>query len=112
VLLSALGEGDVHTLRKAGAADALGVAVSRGLVERIGDRLRFTHPLLASTVYQAADDRTRRSCHAALTELVRDRLERAHHLALSDGAFKDRLHAPEYVFGRPGARAAVVPAPS
>jgi DNA-binding CsgD family transcriptional regulator len=83
VLLSAMGEGDTDTLRKAGAEDALEAAISCRIVERTGDRLRFTHPLLASSVYQGADEATRRSCHAVLAEIVRDPLWRVRHLALA-----------------------------
>jgi DNA-binding CsgD family transcriptional regulator len=83
VLLSALGEADAATLRKTGVEDAIEAALARGIVERTADRLRFTHPLLASTVYQSADGRTRRSCHGVLAEIVGDRLESARHLALS-----------------------------
>src|SRR5918999_1441181 len=83
VLLSAMAEGDTDTLRKAGAEDALEAAVSQGIVARAVDRLRFTHPLLASSVYQEADEAARRSCHAVLAEIVRDPLERARHLALA-----------------------------
>ena len=83
VLLSALGEAEADTLRKARTEDALEAAVSHGIVVRAADRLRFTHPLLASSVYQHADKATRRSAHAALAEVVRDPLERARHLALA-----------------------------
>ena len=83
VLLSAMGEGDTDTLRRAGAEDALEAAVSHGIVARAMDRLRFTHPLLASSVYHEADEATRRSAHAVLAEVVRDPLERARHLALA-----------------------------
>jgi DNA-binding CsgD family transcriptional regulator len=81
VLLSALGEADAATLRSAGLDIALQEAVSRGIVARAGNRLRFAHPLLASSVYQRADEATRRSSHAVLAETVRDPLERARHLA-------------------------------
>jgi hypothetical protein len=83
VLLSAMGEGDTDTLCRAGAADALEAAVSHGIVARAMDRLRFTHPLLASSVYHGADEAARRSAHAVLAEFVRDPLERARHLALA-----------------------------
>jgi DNA-binding CsgD family transcriptional regulator len=83
VLLSALGGRDEGALRAAGADDALQAAVSQGIVERAGDSLRFTHPLLASSVYHGVDESTRRSCHSLLAEIVRDPLERARHLALA-----------------------------
>ena len=83
VLLSALGEAETDTLRKAGTENALEAAVSHGIVVRAAGSLRFTHPLLASSVYQHADEAARRSAHAALAEVVRDPLERARHLALA-----------------------------
>ena len=83
VLLSALGEAEAEMLRRAGAEDSLETAVSHGIVVRAADRLRFTHPLLAASVYQHADEATRRSAHAALAGVVRDPLERARHLALA-----------------------------
>jgi DNA-binding CsgD family transcriptional regulator len=83
VLLSALGEGDTDTLRRAGAGDAVEAAVSHGIVVRARGRLRFTHPLLASSVYHEADEATRRSAHAVLADVVPDPLERARHLALA-----------------------------
>ena len=83
LLLSALGEAKVDTLRRAGAEDSLETAVSHGVVVRAADRLRFTHPLLAASVYQHADEATRRAAHAALAGVTRDPLERARHLALA-----------------------------
>ena len=83
VLLSALGEAETDTLRRAGAEDSLETAVVHGVVVRDADRLRFAHPLLAASVYQHADGATRRSAHAALAEVVPDPLERARHLALA-----------------------------
>ena len=45
--------------------------------------LRFTHPLLASAVYQKIPPARRRELHARLATIVRDPEERARHLALS-----------------------------
>ena len=58
-------------------------ALENGVVEVIGDRLRFTHPLLASAVYQRIPPARRRELHARLATIVRDPEERARHLALS-----------------------------
>ncbi|HJS26216.1 MAG TPA: AAA family ATPase, partial [Actinomycetota bacterium] len=58
-------------------------ALESGVVEVVGDRLRFTHPLLASAVYQRIPPARRRELHARLATIVRDREERARHLALS-----------------------------
>jgi DNA-binding CsgD family transcriptional regulator len=61
----------------------LGPAIENGVVEVVGDRLRFTHPLLASAVYQRILPARRRELHARLATIVRDPEERARHLALS-----------------------------
>jgi DNA-binding CsgD family transcriptional regulator len=61
----------------------LGPAIENGVVEVVGDRLRFTHPLLASAVYQRTPPTRRRELHARLATIVRDPEERARHLALS-----------------------------
>ncbi len=58
-------------------------AIENGVVEVIGDRLRFAHPLLASAVYQVIPGARRRELHARLATIVRDPEERARHLALS-----------------------------
>ena len=63
--------------------DRLGPAIEHGVVEVVGDRLRFTHPLLASAVYQKIPPARRRELHARLATIVRDPEERARHLALS-----------------------------
>jgi DNA-binding CsgD family transcriptional regulator len=58
-------------------------AIENGVVEVVGGRLRFTHPLLASAVYQRSPLASRRQLHARLATIVRDPEERARHLALS-----------------------------
>jgi DNA-binding CsgD family transcriptional regulator len=58
-------------------------ALQSGVVEVVGDRVRFTHPLLASAVYQKISLARRRELHARLATIVRDPEERARHLALS-----------------------------
>ena len=58
-------------------------ALANGVVEVAGGRLRFTHPLLASAVYQKISPARRRHLHARLATIVRDPEERARHLALS-----------------------------
>ena len=63
--------------------DRLGPAIENGVVEAAGDGLRFTHPLLASAVYQKIPPARRRELHARLATIVRDPEERARHLALS-----------------------------
>jgi DNA-binding CsgD family transcriptional regulator len=58
-------------------------AIENGVVEVVGDRLLFTHPLLASAVYQKVPPARRRELHARLATIVHDPEERARHLALS-----------------------------
>jgi DNA-binding CsgD family transcriptional regulator len=66
-----------------GVDDRLGPAIDNEVVEVVGARLRFTHPLLASAVYQRTPLVRRRQLHARLATIVRDAEERARHLALS-----------------------------
>jgi len=58
-------------------------AFQGGVAEVVGDRVRFTHPLLASAVYQKIPSARRRELHARLATIVPDPEERARHLALS-----------------------------
>lgn len=69
------GEGDV----RAGLLEGEEAGV---LVEE-GDRIRFTHPLLASVVYGSAPPERRRQLHERLAVVVSDPEEHARHLALS-----------------------------
>ena len=56
------------------------------MIELDGDRIRFTHPLLASAAYQGLDAIGRRQLHRRLAEVVPVVDERARHLALSTDA--------------------------
>ena len=53
-----------------------------GVIEITGDRLRFTHPLLASTHYANTPVSKRRELHRLLATVIDDEEERAQHLAL------------------------------
>jgi len=70
--------------------DALRRAEEAGIIERASGRVRFTHPLLGSTLYLNASDQERRALHGRLAALTIDPEERARHLALAtegpDGA--------------------------
>jgi DNA-binding CsgD family transcriptional regulator len=82
-LASAMGTASVSLLERAGvAADALEPAFAAQVIERDGETIRFTHPLLSSVLYQhlGAD---RRRVHERIAGVVEDPLLRARHVALS-----------------------------
>ena len=56
-------------------------AARTGVIELDGDRVRFTHPLLAATHYSGADPARRRELHRLLADALEDESERAYHLA-------------------------------
>jgi ATP/maltotriose-dependent transcriptional regulator MalT len=58
-------------------------AESKGIIGIHGDRLRFTHPLLATGVYAEASGARRRSVHRRLAAIVEEPELRARHLALA-----------------------------
>ena len=66
----------------AGAA-ALAEALDAGVLERDGERLRFTHPLIASIPYDDLAPAARRRVHEQLVAVVSDPEQRARHLALA-----------------------------
>lgn len=86
-VVSALSTPTVHAIATATDPSEvnrrLDPALENGVVEIVGDRLRFTHPLLASAVYQKIPPARRRELHGELATIVRDPEERARHLALS-----------------------------
>jgi len=57
-------------------------ALRAEVIELDGERIRFTHPLLASTHYASAPAAKRRQLHRALADVLEDEEERARHLAL------------------------------
>ena len=65
------------------AIDDIELAQSHGLLELDGDRIRFTHPLLAPACYEAMPLHRRRQLHRHLADLDLDPEERARHLALA-----------------------------
>ena len=65
------------------AVDDIELARSRGVLELEGDRIRFTHPLLAPVCYTAMPLHRRRRLHQRLAELDVDLEERARHLAIA-----------------------------
>lgn len=69
--------------RVLGTPSELEPALAAGIVARDDERLRLTHPLLATAVVQAADPSQRRSFHRLLALQAPDSEERARHLALA-----------------------------
>ena len=65
-----------------GGSAGLAEAENAGIVLVRGTAIEFTHPLFASTVYETASARDRRTAHSALAKVVKDPEERARHLAL------------------------------
>ena len=62
---------------------ALDEAMAAGVLQLVGDRVRFAHPLFASIHYEQAPLVERRQTHARLSTIVDDPEERARHLALA-----------------------------
>lgn len=61
---------------------AVGDAVAHGVFRTDGDRIEFTHPMLAAAAYHDLPPQERRRMHLELARLTHDTEERAHHLAL------------------------------
>jgi DNA-binding CsgD family transcriptional regulator len=85
-VVAALSYPTLALVEAAGAADAVDDAIRAGVLTAGGDRLRFTHPLLASGAYALLGPRARRDLHRRLAGIVGEGEERARHLALgADG---------------------------
>jgi hypothetical protein len=67
----------------AGGEEPLRPAFEAGVLEVESERVRFSHPLLASGAYEAADPLERRHLHRRLASLVDDEAERWRHEALA-----------------------------
>ena len=89
--------------------DSLAPAIDGQVVEIARDGVRFTHPLLASVLYQGVTVAERQGAHETLAGVVDDPLARARHLALStdrpDGALADTLERAAAHAGELGAPA-------
>ena len=70
---------DVHG-EPAVVESALAEGASEGVIEQVGGRVRFVHPLFASVVTDQAVPRQRADTHRALAAVVSDLEERARHL--------------------------------
>ena len=78
------------------AAKCLEPAFEAHVIELDGDRIRFSHPLLASGVYAEATKDERRALHRRLADLLPDPEEHARHLALAaEGSDEDVATALE-----------------
>ena len=67
----------------ADASSALARALEADVIELDQERIRFTHPLLASTLYAEASPERRRQLHRRLAAASADPEEKARHLALA-----------------------------
>ena len=75
------------------APEAIGRASAANVIETEGGVIRFTHPLLASSLYQEAGENQRRDAHRRLAAVVADPVDRGRHLALAADAPDDALAA-------------------
>lgn len=77
------------------ADTALAEAERAGVLALDGDRIRFTHPLLASAAYETASADRRRALHRRLASVAADREAKGIHLSLSvlgvDAAVADAI---------------------
>jgi DNA-binding CsgD family transcriptional regulator len=84
LLASALGRPSAARVAAVGVtADVLEPALAARVVEWADETLRFTHPLLASVVYQTAPTAERRRAHELIAKTAADPISRARHLGLS-----------------------------
>ena len=81
--LAALSQPTLRLAAAYGGEDVLVPAFAAQVLEAAGERIRFTHPLLASAALAAIPTLERRALHSRLAELVEDPEERARHLALA-----------------------------
>jgi DNA-binding CsgD family transcriptional regulator len=72
-------------------ADGLAHAVQAGVLVNDGERLRFSHPLLASVAYEMAGPAVRRGVHARLAHVLSEPEERSRHLALASERASERV---------------------
>lgn len=96
-IVAASSDPTVEIVLSAGFADDVGAAIDEavraGVLTVSGRRLRFSHPLIASSVYAQLGPHERLTLHARLAEVVPDPEERAHQLALSTTTPDERVAA-------------------
>jgi DNA-binding CsgD family transcriptional regulator len=73
--------------------DAVAPAIDAGVLELVGGRVRFTHPLLGSVVYAEAPEHRRRRVHRALADVADEAEQRGWHLALATERPNERVAA-------------------
>jgi DNA-binding CsgD family transcriptional regulator len=84
LLASALGRPSAALIADVGVTeDVLEPAFAAHVIEHEDGTIRFTHPLLASVVYQGVSADERRRVHGLVAQIVDDPILRARHLALS-----------------------------
>jgi DNA-binding CsgD family transcriptional regulator len=84
LLAAALGRASPILLAAAGVSeDVLAPALAAHVLEQTDGIVRFTHPLLASAVYQESSARERRRVHTRIAGIVDDPIVRVRHLALA-----------------------------
>ena len=114
LICSAASRPTVELLAEAAGSsdDHLGPAKESGIVVVDGDRVSFSHPLLALAVYRSASPGERRAAHHRLAEVVQDLEVRARHLALASSGpnrdlaeLLDRAARRAHDRGAPGAAA-------
>jgi DNA-binding CsgD family transcriptional regulator len=94
LLVAAHGRASNDLLRRLGLESGLiDRASERELLEASAGAVRFSHPVLASTVYQRASTEEQRAAHLELAGVVDDPLGRARHLALATAAPDDAVAA-------------------
>jgi len=92
LIAAALAEPTVELVRAAGG-ESLNEAIENGDVELEGERIRFTHSLLASVLYAEAPPDRRRDLHKRLATIALGVEERAWHLALGNSTPDERVAA-------------------
>jgi DNA-binding CsgD family transcriptional regulator/tetratricopeptide (TPR) repeat protein len=90
---------------------AIDQAIDDGIIERDGDALRFTHPLLRSVLYSEMTPNERREAHQRLGAVAEAVEERAWHLALGADRPSEKIagmlgHAAKHAASRGAAEAA------
>jgi DNA-binding CsgD family transcriptional regulator len=73
--------------------EAVAPAVDAGVLELVGGRVRFTHPILGSAIYADAPEHRRRSVHRTLADVVDEAEQRGWHLALATERPSERVAA-------------------